>query len=118
MLLSSGIFLSSTTIFDQERNTVREGYENVRPFRIVVKSGIPNLLSGHIEYVLPLLNRKFAVSADYSKINMDTGDFGFEAEGDNEILEQEFDCLELGLHYYFLKREKVCMPVSLIQIMV
>jgi hypothetical protein len=71
-----------------------------------VKTGIPNLLSGNIEYVLPVLNRRFAISADYSKINMDAGDFGFEAEDDAEIMEQEFDYFELGVHYYFFKPGK------------
>ena len=81
-------------------------FKNVRPFRIGVKTGIPNLISANLEYVLPQLNRKFAISADYSKINMDSGDFGFDTEEGAEIMEQEFDYFEAGINYYFFKPGK------------
>lgn len=105
LFLFGGIILSSSFLFSQEYSTENE-FENVRPFRIGVKSGIPNLLSGNIEYVLPVLNRKIAVSADYSKISLNAGDFGFEAEDGSEIMEQEFDYLEGGINYYFFKPGK------------
>lgn len=94
--------VSSSLLFAQQTQVQNE-FENIRPFRIGVKSGFPNLLSANIEYVLPLFNRKFALSADYSKLNLDAGDFGFETEEGTEIMEQEFKYFEAGLNYYFFK---------------
>ncbi len=105
LLLVGGILLSTSYSYSQEYLAENE-FEEVRHFRIGVKSGIPNLLSGNMEYVLPVLNRKIAVSADYSKINLNAGDFGFEAEDGSEIMEQEFDYLEAGVNYYFFKPGK------------
>lgn len=104
-LLLGCMLAFSSLSFSQELQTENE-FEDVRPFRIGVKSGIPNLFSGNIEYVLPILNRKIAVSADYSKINLNAGDFGFEAEDGSEIMEQEFDYIEAGINYYFFKPGK------------
>ncbi len=104
-LLLGCMLIFSSLSFSQELQTENQ-FEDVRPFRIGVKSGIPNLLSGNIEYVLPVLNRKIAVSGDYSKINLNAGDFGFEAEDGSEIMEQEYDYLEAGINYYFFKPGK------------
>ncbi|WP_079721331.1 hypothetical protein [Salegentibacter holothuriorum] len=95
----------SPASFAQQMQTQNE-FEDVRPFRIGLKSGIPNLLSANLEYVLPVLNRKLALSADYSKLNMDGEDFGFETEEGTEIMEQEFKYFEAGIHYYLFKPGK------------
>ncbi|OEY72723.1 hypothetical protein APR40_11890 [Salegentibacter salarius] len=102
--MAFALLITSTSIGQQTQ--VENEFENVRPFRIGVKSGIPNLISANGEYVLPLLKRKFAISADYSKINMDSGDFGFDTEEGAEIMEQEFDYFEAGINYYFFKPGK------------
>ena len=117
ILLMAFALLITSTSFGQQTQVENE-FENVRAFRIGVKTGIPNLISANVEYVLPLLNRKFALSADYSKMNMDSGDFGFDTEEGAEIMEQEFDYFEAGINYYFFNREKVCTPESVMQIMV
>ena len=103
-LIAVAVIISSASFAQQ--NQAENEFENIRPFRIGVKSGIPNLISANVEYVLPLLNRKFAISADYFRINMDTGDFGFDTEEGAEIMEQEFDYFEAGLNYYFFKPGK------------
>lgn len=105
ILLMAFALLITSGSFGQQTQVENE-FENVRSFRIGVKSGIPNLISANVEYVLPLLNRKFAISADYSKINMDSGDFGFDTEEGAEIMEQEFDYFEAGISYYFFKPGK------------
>lgn len=97
--------LLSSVSFAQQKSVANE-FENLRPFRIGAKLGIPNLLSLNMEYVLPVLNRKIAITADYSKINMDGGDFGFDTEEGAEIMEQEFTYFEAGLNYYFFKPGK------------
>lgn len=105
ILIMAFALLITSASFGQQTQVENE-FENVRPFRIGVKSGIPNLISANVEYVLPLLNRKFAISADFSKINMDSADFGFDTEEGAEIMEQEFDYFEAGINYYFFKPGK------------
>ncbi|SHG68729.1 hypothetical protein SAMN05444483_12219 [Salegentibacter echinorum] len=99
------LILNGTASFSQQMQIQNE-FEDVRHFRIGVKSGIPNILSANAEYVLPVLNRKFAVSVDYTNLNMDADDFGFETEEGAEIMEQKFIYFEGGINYYFFKPGK------------
>lgn len=73
----------------------------IRPYRIGAKMGFPNLIGGNIEYVTPLLNKKLAISADYSSLNSD-----WFIENNNEGKSSEnikFSYLEGGLNYYLFK---------------
>src|SRR6056297_2242171 len=105
IFLTALVLLISSASFAQQTQVENE-FEDVRPFRIGAKLGIPNLLSANVEYVLPLLNRKFSISADFSKINTDSDDFGFDTEEGTEIMEQQFDYFEAGINYYFFKPGK------------
>ena len=51
------------------KSNVSNEDSNVKPIRIGAKLGFPNLISLNLEYVLPILDNKLAVSADISKIN-------------------------------------------------
>ena len=77
----------------------------VRPIRIGVKIGFPNLVGGNLEYVTPLMNKKLAVTVDYSKIKSDwlleSEDMG---EGNNDQI--NFGYMDIGLNYYFFKSGK------------
>lgn len=69
----------------------------VRPFRIGVKIGVPNLVGGNLEYVTPLFRDRLALSLDYSAIKT-TNLLGMD--------EIEFGYLGGGLNYYFFKPGK------------
>lgn len=70
----------------------------VRPFRLGIKLGFPNLIGGNVEYVTPLLNKRLAVNVDHSQIEGE-----WLGLGENEI---NFSYLEGGLNYYFFKPGK------------
>ena len=75
----------------------------VRPVRLGLKLGFPNLVGGNVEYVTPLLNDKLAVSLDYSTVKSDW----FLSEEDNdENTDLDFSYLEGGVNYYFFKAGK------------
>ena len=76
----------------------------MRPFRIGVKIGAPNLIGGNLEYVLPMLGRRVAVNADYSKLKSEwiqPEDEGADAEDKINVT-----YLDLGLNYYLFKPGK------------
>lgn len=81
----------------------------VRPFRIGAKFGFPNLIGGNLEYVTPVLNKKLAVSFDYSLLK--TNWLGLEVDNSdgeyvNNTLENSYldlSYIEGGLNYYFFK---------------
>jgi len=79
--------------------------ENIRSFRIGLKYGIPNLIGGNVEYVLPVLNEKIAVSADYSRLKSSNiiKTLGIEETDD---VDMNFSFLEGGLNYYIFKPGK------------
>jgi hypothetical protein len=64
-----------------------------KPFRIGVKVGFPNILTGNVELVTPLANERLAFMVDYSK-------FSFSAEG----VDLDYSYFEGGINYY-LRRE-------------
>lgn len=77
----------------------------VRPVRLGLKLGFPNMVGGNVEYVTPLLNDKLAVSLDYSTIKSDW--FLSEEESDGtETKELNYSYLEGGINYYFFKAGK------------
>ncbi len=81
-LIIVAMVLISTQLWAQEK-----------PFRIGVKAGFPNVLSGNIEFVTPLANERLALMIDYSK-------FAFSVEG----VELDYSYFEGGINYY-LRRE-------------
>jgi len=93
----------------EEKNNTRQEDEKersykVRPFRIGVKIGAPNLIGGNLEYVLPMLGRRVAVNADYSKLKSEwiqPEDEGADAEDKINVT-----YLDLGLNYYLFKPGK------------
>ncbi len=75
----------------------------VRPVRLGLKLGFPNLVGGNVEYVTPLLNDKLAVSLDYSTVKSDW----FLSEEDNDDnTDLNFSYIEGGVNYYFFKAGK------------
>lgn len=88
-------------VFSQESGKT----EKVRPFRVGVKIGVPNLVGGNLEYVSPLFGNKLALSLDYSNFKSEW----FEPEDQNDGDQSgsyNFDYLEGGLNYYFFKPGK------------
>ncbi len=87
-----------------ETETENEKAVKIKPFRIGAKMGFPNLIGGNIEYVTPLLNKKLAISVDYSSLNSD-----WFIENNNEGRSSEnikFSYLEGGLNYYLFEPGK------------
>lgn len=100
-------FLSISSVIAQDNST--EVIENdafkVRPFRIGIKAGFPNLLGGNVEYVTPLLRHKLALNVDYSHLKSDwllkpeDGE-----ENDQDHIKYTYG--DFGLNYYFFKPGK------------
>jgi hypothetical protein len=78
--------LASGLLFSQEK-----------PIRVGVKIGLPNIIGGNAEYVTPLLNKRLAVTIDYSTLN------GSSPEDDAE---GSFNYFAAGINYYFFKEGK------------
>ena len=64
-----------------------------KPFRIGVKVGFPNIVTGNLEFVTPLANERLSLMVDYSK-------FSFSAED----VDLDYSYFEGGINYY-LRRE-------------
>lgn len=78
----------------------------VRPLRLGLKIGFPNLVGGNLEYVTPLLNDKLALNVDYSNIRSDWLISEDEEPEMTENTELNFTYFEGGLNYYFFKAGK------------
>jgi|SRR5690606_3015128 len=83
----------------------KEATFKIRPFRIGVKAGFPNLIGGNIEYVTPLFRNKLALNVDYSHIK---SDWLLEPEdrGGNDQNQLKYIHGDFGLNYYFFKPGK------------
>lgn len=98
-------FLNIQIIWGQEQMEVyKERNYKLRPVRIGIKLGFPNIVGGNLEYVTPLLNDRLASSVDYSTIKSDW--FMSEDETATETTDMNFSYLEGGLNYYFFKAGK------------
>lgn len=95
-VLTHSYSLHAQTTTSQERDY------KVRPVRLGLKGGFPNLVGGNLEYVTPILNDRLAVSLDYSILKSDW----FLLEEDSETTKLDFSYLEGGLSYYFFKAGK------------
>jgi|TARA_B110000971_G_C19875640_1_gene438302 hypothetical protein len=69
----------------------------VKRFSIGVKAGVPNLVTGGVEYNLPFLNNHFAPYVDYTKLN-------YKEPG--ESFSGSLSYSEFGLNYYFNQKGK------------
>lgn len=103
-LLLAALLFHSTSAQAQTELTEERDYK-VRPVRLGLKIGFPNLVGGNVEYVTPLLNDKLSVSVDYSTIKSEW--FLSEDEvGDTETTDLSYTYLEGGINYYFFKAGK------------
>jgi len=101
------VFLTHFNLSAQQEYETNTVPEIERPYRIGLKLGFPNIIGGNAEYILPVLNRKFGVSLDYSRFRSENL---FSAAGVNEDGTEDLD-LNLqyiggGLNYYFFKPGK------------
>lgn len=107
LVLSAFLLILPVTGFAQDSSVVldKEDGVKVRPFRIGVKIGFPNIIGGNLEYVLPVLGKKVALTADYSAIKSDwlveTDETG--EDGQDEI---NYTYMDLGVNYYIFKPGK------------
>lgn len=85
------VFYHSSEEFKNEKK--------LRPFRIGVKAGFPNLIGGNIEYVTPLGPNRLALTLDHSVIKTDWLESVVE-DFDGQV---NFKYFEGGLNYYFFQ---------------
>ncbi|WZL89411.1 hypothetical protein VS868_01300 [Salinimicrobium sp. 3283s] len=98
------LLLNTGFIQAQEQLPEQRDYK-VRPIRLGVKIGFPNMVGGNVEYVTPLLNDKVSVILDYSTIESDW--FLSEDEsGDTETTDLSYSYIEGGINYYIFKAGK------------
>ncbi len=74
----------------------------LRPIRVGMKLGLPNLIGGNLEYLTPLVNDKLSVNWDYSIFKSDW--ISVEATDPSEkdpIINYSF--IDLGANYYIFK---------------
>ncbi len=88
-LLLIVVIITSTQLQAQEK-----------PFRIGVKAGFPNIVTGNLEYVTPLMDYRLSLMVDYSSFSFD-----FDVE-DPEELVLDYSYFEIGLNYYFVNEGK------------
>ena len=100
ILFCSSVYAQTDTDISGERDY------KVRPIRLGVKIGFPNLIGGNVEYVTPLLDDKLAVNFDYSMLKM--GWFISEEDymDDPENTDLNLSYFEGGINYYFFKAGK------------
>ena len=88
-----------------QTETLEERDYKVRPVRLGLKLGFPNLVGGNLEYVTPLFNDKLAVNLDYSNLKSDWF-ISEETSDGTETTNLDFSYLEGGFNYYFFKAGK------------
>ena len=69
--------------------------QKVPRFRIGLKAGVPNIVGGNVEFVLPILNNHLAPYIDYSSFSLDVDD-----------VDTSFDFFEIGTNVYFNNKGK------------
>ena len=70
-------------------------HSSIKPLRIGLRIGVPNLVTGNIEYVTPLFDNRLALTVDYLGISRSFTDGIF-----------RFDNFEAGVNVYFNNRGK------------
>ncbi|MFY9445166.1 MAG: hypothetical protein WAP16_03890 [Flavobacteriaceae bacterium] len=84
-----------TLSMSAQMNETDQAIEKSKTFSIGVKVGVPNIISINGEFVLPVLNNRFAPYVDY-------GSFGL----DIEDTETTIKYIEYGLNIYMGKKGK------------
>ena len=69
--------------------------KSIKPFRLGVKIGVPNIATANAEYVTPLLNNRVAITADYMSLTKTIND-----------TEVKYSNFEIGSNIYFNKNGK------------
>jgi hypothetical protein len=82
----------SSNIFAQEDST---NVKSIKPLRLGIKVGVPNIITANAEYVSPLLNNRVALAIDYMSLS--------KTIDDTEISYTNF---EFGTNIYFNKKGK------------
>ncbi len=97
LFLSFVLILISSFSFAQDTTTGSGQYVDkkvldnpIKRFSIGIKVGAPNILSGGVQYTLPILNNHFAPYFDYSGYALKTSD-----------VDSDMKFLEYGATYYF-----------------
>ena len=92
------LVLFSTQSYGQSPEAAKDSIievEKPRFLSIGIKLGIPNLIGGSAEVILPFLDNHFAPFFDYS---------GFKLESRDD--ETQFSYMEYGINYFFEKKSK------------
>lgn len=92
ILLVLVILCFQTNMFSQEDSTE---IKSIKPLRIGVKVGVPNIITAHAEYVTPLLNNRVAISLDYMSLSKTIDDTSI-----------DYNNFEIGTNFYFNKEGK------------
>ncbi|MCE2613194.1 hypothetical protein LVD13_09445 [Flavobacteriaceae bacterium D16] len=87
------IFLCSLLITSAQDNNDPDS--DVHRFRIGLKAGIPNIVGGNAEFVLPILDNHLAPYIDYSTFSIDVDD-----------VDTSFNFFEIGTNVYFNNKGK------------
>ncbi|AOW19991.1 hypothetical protein [Urechidicola croceus] len=95
ILLISSIAFSQEEEVETSKDTTKTAKINIKPIRLGVKVGFPNVVGGNIEYVTPLLDQRLGVFIDYG--NLPEYEFDDSKGG--------FTHTEFGINYY-LKKNK------------
>lgn len=69
--------------------------KSIKPLRLGVKIGIPNILTANAEYVTPLLNNRVAITADYMSLTKTIDE-----------TEVNYSNFEIGSNIYFNRKGK------------
>lgn len=86
---------------DEEKNK----RPRVRYVRLGVRTLIPNIIGGHGEIVLPMLNNRFSIVGDFSQLNFGWMLEPFLDEDDNiENIDIIYRYFSVGTNFYFRKK--------------
>lgn len=87
------LFLFGFLFVTAQDNTTTD--QDVPRFRIGVKAGVPNIVGGNAEFVLPILNNHLAPYIDYSAFSLDVDD-----------VDTSLNFFEIGTNVYFNNKGK------------
>lgn len=96
-LLQLSLLLCFTLAFSQDNSDSQniEKTESIKPLRLGVRVGAPNLITANIEYVTPLLNNRVAATLDYMSLSKTVDDISI-----------KYNNFEIGTNVYLQKNGK------------
>lgn len=96
-LITSLILLLSYISIQAQETTpyTLEEVESIKPLRIGVRLGTPNIITGNVEYVTPLLNNRIAFTLDYMSLSKTVDDVSV-----------KYNNFEIGTNIYLSKKGK------------